>query len=1042
MSVVQSRAVLPTPVHARVLAALVAFVLSLLALQGAGAPTAAAADAVPVTYAGPAYPVAGGPPSADKPQSKLWHNDGAWWGLLRSTGGPITIHRLQDHVWQDTGTVVDDRAASTGDALWEGGKLYVSSRVAGSTGTLRVVRMSYDSTTDGYSLDAGFPITIGKGGSESITIARDSLSRLWVTYTQGSRVYVAHTTGDDTTWTAPFVIPVPDTTLSSDDISAVIAFGGKVGVMYSDQQSQVMRFAVHVDTAPDDSWTMESAYSGGLAADDHINLKSLLEDDQGRIYAAVKTSNDGSAEPSIVVLQRTSAGDWTNAVAATKAENATRPQLALDSTNRQLYVLMTSPESNGGGIVYYKRAPLGALSFASGKGTAFISTPNVKVNNPSTTKQAVTAATGLVVLATDDTNGRYYHGELYLGAAPTLTPAPDSTAPSAPTGVTGTSPSSTSVALSWTASTDNVGVTGYRVFRNGTQVGTPTDTSSTDSGLTAATTYSYTVAAVDAAGNVSAQSSPATSVTTQTGTTTPPPSDGSATFVAAATATGTTTSTAVASPAGVQARDVLVAAVATRGAPTITAPAGWTQVRLDANGSTIRQAVFVKVATSSDGSATFTLSRANSTVAQVLAYRGIDTTNPVVSAAGAPSTTATITSPATASVAGGPVLTFAGIARTTPLTPGTGLVERSEITTASSATYKVTADASDTTATGTTAGPHTTTANGSSGGVGQTVTLRAADGDTGTPEEPTDTTDTTAPSVPSGVTGTSPSATSVDVAWTASTDAVGVTGYRVFRDDVQVGTPTGTTYADTGLTASTTYSYEVAAVDAAGNVSAKSSPVSVTTPAGSTQPPASGGSATFVGAATATGTTTSTAVTSPAGVQAGDVLVAAVATRGAPTITAPTGWTLVRLDANGSTMRQAVFVKAATGTDGSATFMLSKAQSTVVQVLAYRGVSTTSPVVASAGAASTTATVTSPAAAGVAGGPVIAFAGIARTTPLTPGAGLVERTEVTTASTATYKVTADASDTTAPGTTAGPYTTTANGSSGGVGQTVTLRPSA
>ncbi|MFJ8042062.1 glycoside hydrolase family 6 protein [Kitasatospora sp. NPDC096147] len=81
----------------------------------------------------------------------------------------------------------------------------------------------------------------------------------------------------------------------------------------------------------------------------------------------------------------------------------------------------------------------------------------------------------------------------------------DTTAPTAPTGLTGTATSS-SVTLGWTASTDNVGVTGYQVFRGGTLVGTTTSPSYTDSGLTAATAYSYTVRARDAAGNVSAAS--------------------------------------------------------------------------------------------------------------------------------------------------------------------------------------------------------------------------------------------------------------------------------------------------------------------------------------------------------------------------------------------------------------------------------------------------------------------------------------------------------------------------------------------------------
>ncbi|MEU9205947.1 glycoside hydrolase family 6 protein [Streptomyces sp. NPDC048332] len=92
----------------------------------------------------------------------------------------------------------------------------------------------------------------------------------------------------------------------------------------------------------------------------------------------------------------------------------------------------------------------------------------------------------------------------------------DTQAPTAPTGVTATAKTSSSVSLSWTASTDNTGVTGYDVFRNGVKVGSSTTTSYTDSGLSASTAYSYTVKAKDAAGNVSAASS-ALSATTSAG---------------------------------------------------------------------------------------------------------------------------------------------------------------------------------------------------------------------------------------------------------------------------------------------------------------------------------------------------------------------------------------------------------------------------------------------------------------------------------------------------------------------------------------------
>ncbi|MNZ35776.1 Beta/alpha-amylase precursor [compost metagenome] len=88
----------------------------------------------------------------------------------------------------------------------------------------------------------------------------------------------------------------------------------------------------------------------------------------------------------------------------------------------------------------------------------------------------------------------------------------DTVAPSVPTGIVAT-PASNSVSLIWTASTDNVGVTGYEIYRNGIMVGTSASTSYIDSDLTSETTYSYTVKAYDLAGNLSGESSEATATT-------------------------------------------------------------------------------------------------------------------------------------------------------------------------------------------------------------------------------------------------------------------------------------------------------------------------------------------------------------------------------------------------------------------------------------------------------------------------------------------------------------------------------------------------
>ncbi|MFJ9682074.1 glycoside hydrolase family 6 protein [Streptomyces sp. NPDC101194] len=95
----------------------------------------------------------------------------------------------------------------------------------------------------------------------------------------------------------------------------------------------------------------------------------------------------------------------------------------------------------------------------------------------------------------------------------------DTQAPTAPTGLKVTGRTSGSVSLSWTASTDNIGVTAYDVYRAGVRVGSSASTSYTDTGLTASTAYTYTVRARDAAGNVSADSAAVSATTDQGGST-------------------------------------------------------------------------------------------------------------------------------------------------------------------------------------------------------------------------------------------------------------------------------------------------------------------------------------------------------------------------------------------------------------------------------------------------------------------------------------------------------------------------------------------
>jgi parallel beta-helix repeat protein len=109
---------------------------------------------------------------------------------------------------------------------------------------------------------------------------------------------------------------------------------------------------------------------------------------------------------------------------------------------------------------------------------------------------------------------------------------------------------------------------------------------------------------------------------------------------------------------------------------------------------------------------------------------------------------------------------------------------------------------------------------------------------TNTRYAPPPSTDTQPPTTPGTLSATAVSSSRVDLSWGASTDNVGVTGYEIFRNGSLLTTVgTVTTYSDTTVSPSTTYSYQVRARDAAGNRSAFGNTATVTTPSSDAEPP-------------------------------------------------------------------------------------------------------------------------------------------------------------------------------------------------------------
>jgi PKD repeat protein len=386
---------------------------------------------------------AGAAASGEKPTSKLWFADGSWWGVLfDAVSRTHHIFRLDrtTQSWRDTGVRVDDRPKSRADVLWDGQRLYVGSAVYASSSTAgasgnpaRLYRFRYDATARTYALDSGFPVAIGDYSTEALTLDRDTTGTLWASWVQGGQVYVNRSTASDATWGKPTSLATLSsgtvkgaTSLNSDDISAVVAFGGKIGVMWSNQQASAMYFAVHQDGDADGTWqASRAAVQGPKWADDHINLKALEGDPEGRVFAAVKTSLDdaggsGSA-PQILVLARDQAnGDWASAPFGRVSDCHTRPILMLDSQRQILHVFATAPEdvcqyTGQPGTIFEKTSPMSSLSFPLGKGTPVIrDLASPSLNNVTSSKQSVTDGTGLIIVATNDVTNRYWHADVPL----------------------------------------------------------------------------------------------------------------------------------------------------------------------------------------------------------------------------------------------------------------------------------------------------------------------------------------------------------------------------------------------------------------------------------------------------------------------------------------------------------------------------------------------------------------------------------------------------------------------------------------------------
>ena len=365
-------------------------------------------------------------------------------------------------------------------------------------------------------------------------------------------------------------------------------------------------------------------------------------------------------------------------------------------------------------------------------------------------------------------------------------PSGDTTAPSMPTGLAVASVSGTSVALTWSPSTDDVGVAGYGVYVNGTSTSTTTQTGKTVSSLSCGTAYTFEVDAYDAAGNRSSRAAvgASTSACALAGDTTPPTTPPNVAVSAASATSISLTWTASTDNVGVAGYGVYV----NGSGPSSTARTSKTVSSL-----TCGTAYSFEVDA-------FDAAGNRSTRAPVMA-----STSPCPDTESPTAPTNVIASSRTATS-----IALSWIASTDNVAvSGYGLYRGgSQVGTSSSTTgifsgltcntnYTLAVDAYD-----------------AAGNRSSKTTVMVAT---------TACLDTTPPSTPTGLSTSNVTQTGMTLSWTVSADNVAVAGYDLYVNGSKTGSATTTSYSFTSLACGTSYTLGVVAYDAAGNRSSQAS---------------------------------------------------------------------------------------------------------------------------------------------------------------------------------------------------------------------------
>ncbi len=328
-------------------------------------------------------------PTADKPQSKIWFARGTWWAWLPVKGGSSVWRRAADGNWSR------QTALDAGLQGWPGqADVWADERQACAVlvAERRLAFTCLDWRGAGYE-PAGKPVEIPVDGKlETATLARNTKGEWWIAYGLGREMWVRRS-GDG--WKQ--AQKVSATAAADDDICGIVAVGGGIGVIWSDQAADTVWFRWRSDN--EKGWgAIEPIEQGGKNADDHI--RSSVSAD-GRLLVAMKNSVDALGSPQLVLRERSRDGKWKSTPYAprTTTGEPSRPAVLLGGNPEQTILLHSRYSKGGSEIVRWK----------DGRESLLI--PGSRVNDVTGPKSRFPIGQPWIVLASDR-EGNVYEARL------------------------------------------------------------------------------------------------------------------------------------------------------------------------------------------------------------------------------------------------------------------------------------------------------------------------------------------------------------------------------------------------------------------------------------------------------------------------------------------------------------------------------------------------------------------------------------------------------------------------------------------------------